>query len=92
MTQRVDGIHDAFPVSDPGHRQDGDPATPTKNRSSSQRTKRGATELTRRPSVSSVSSVVIPTPPRIEPQRALRTQRVDGSHDTLPVSDPWHRQ
>lgn len=48
-------------------------------------------EITRRPSVTSVFSVVIPAPPRIEPQRALRTQRADGIHDFLPVSDGGHR-
>ncbi len=33
-----------------------------------------------------------PTPPRIEPQRTRRTQRVDGSHDRFPISHGGHRQ
>ncbi len=60
-TQRVDGSHDTLLVSRGRHRQDGGALPPPNNKTGSQRARRGATGIIRRPSATSVFSVVNPS-------------------------------
>ncbi len=80
-----------FPIPYPRASAGWGPFHPPKTESGSRRARRGTAGIMRRPSVSSATSVVTPSPPQNEPQRTRRTQRVVGSHDTLPVSEGGDR-